>query len=175
MIAGLGRSHLFVWHSFRLVWLLRFKPIEGISRFKGPLGGMVSHHSGEAPCPCSTILRGKRHESVMSFVMGGGPSSDPERSQNATPKASRRCAPKMDRRPEPQNGAEPYLQSCSELSATADGAAHGALMTLPPYSYIREGEATQLGSDPKPCWLSLCVKECSQCRKRGEKKRGGTF
>jgi hypothetical protein len=175
MIAGLGRSRLFVWHSFRLVWLLRFKPIDGISQFKGPPGGMVSRHSGEAPRPCSTILRRKRHQSVMRFVIGSGSSSDPERSQNAAPKVSRRCVPKVDKRPEPQNGTEPCLQSCSELSATADCAAHCALMTLPPYRRSREGKVYQLGRDPKSCWLGLCAKEGSQCGKRGEKKRGGTF
>ena len=39
-----------------------------------------------------TILRRKRHESVMSFVMGSDSSSDPERSQNAAPQEAPRPA-----------------------------------------------------------------------------------
>ena len=28
-------------------------------------------------------------------------------------------------------------------------------MTLPPYTWTREGEARQPASSPKPCWLAL--------------------
>jgi hypothetical protein len=32
---------------------------------------------------------------------------------------------------------------------------HGAFITLPPYTRIREGEVRQLGNGPKPCRLGL--------------------
>src|SRR5260370_13131287 len=51
------------------------------------------------------------------------------------------------------------LFSCSAFQATAHDDAHGAFMTLPPYTSTREGEAPQLGSDPTPCRLGLCVRK----------------
>jgi hypothetical protein len=39
-----------------------------------------------------TIIRRKRHESVLRCVMGSGSSSDPERSKNAVPEKARRPA-----------------------------------------------------------------------------------
>jgi hypothetical protein len=41
------------------------------------------------------------------------------------------------------------------VSVHCHDAAHNAFMTLPPYTRTREGEARQLASDPKPCWLAL--------------------
>jgi len=38
-----------------------------------------------------------------------------------------------------------WLLSCSAFGATAHDDAHGAFMTLPPYSRTREGEVHQLG------------------------------
>jgi len=41
------------------------------------------------------------------------------------------------------------------VSLFAHDAAHNAFMTLPPYTWTREGEARQPASGPKPCWLGL--------------------
>ncbi len=54
------------------------------------------------------------------------------------------------------------LGSCSAFQVTAHDDAHGAFMTLPPYTSTREGEAPQLGSDPTPCRLGLCVRKYPQ-------------
>ena len=43
----------------------------------------------------------------------------------------------------------------SALGATANFAVHDAFMTLPPYARTGEGQAPQLGSDPKPCRVGL--------------------
>src|SRR5712692_2982121 len=47
------------------------------------------------------------------------------------------------------------------VSATAHDAAHGAFMTLPPYTRTRERGTRQLGSGPKLCRVGLCVTKCS--------------
>ncbi len=39
--------------------------------------------------------------------------------------------------------------------ATAHDDAHDVFMTLPPYTSTREGEASQLGTVPKPCRVSI--------------------
>src|SRR5260370_8890845 len=44
-----------------------------------------------------------------------------------------------------------WLICGAAFGATAHDDAHGAFMTLPPYTRSREGEACQLGSGPKPC------------------------
>src|SRR6266849_6139447 len=54
------------------------------------------------------------------------------------------------------------LISCSEFQTTPHDDAHGAFMTLPPYTRTREGEAPQLGSGPTPCRLGLCVRKYPQ-------------
>src|SRR5579859_6084766 len=54
-----------------------------------------------------------------------------------------------------------WLLSSSAFGATLHDDAHGAFMTLPPYTRTREGEVRQLGSGPKPCRLGFCVRKCS--------------
>src|SRR5258707_5096321 len=44
--------------------------------------------------------------------------------------------------------------------------AHGAFMTLPPYTRTREGETRQTGRGPQPCWLGLGVRKCPRKSQR---------
>jgi hypothetical protein len=56
-----------------------------------------------------------------------------------------------------------WLSCGSAFGATAYDDAHGAFMTLHPYTRSREGEACQLRSGTKFYWLGLCVKSRSPC------------
>ena len=51
----------------------------------------------------------------------------------------------------------------SAFWATAHDALHGAFMTLPAYTRMREGEAPQLGSGPTPWRPRFCVRPCPLC------------
>lgn len=53
--------------------------------------------------------------------------------------------------------------------ATLHDEAHGAFMTLPQYTRIKDDEAPQLDSGPKPCRVGKCREEMSSgVVRRGE-------
>jgi hypothetical protein len=117
-----------------------------MSSLQGPPCKIAGHTPGDAPRP---TIRRKRHESVMSFVIGSGSSSELERSKNAAPQAAHR--PAHTATEFGLVGVLPSLGAFWHICGSAfHDDAHGAFMTLPPYTRPREGETRQLGEVVRP-------------------------